>query len=88
MGETQKRILFSIFLGVLVLGIVEASSFVFFRFFGERFTFFDLTPFTEKEQSFERLVTKSQRFHPELGWDQFYETPYGERPRFADHDRE
>jgi hypothetical protein len=74
----RKRLIFSIITIFLVLCFIELLSFVFFRVFHERFTFYDVSQYQLDEAEVAQL---GERYHPELGWDNFYDTTHGERPR-------
>lgn len=79
-----RRLLLSLLGALLVAGVIETASAVFFRLARDRFAF--ATP-EQYVLDTARLEVAARQFDAELGWVSHYATPCGERPRSQDWGR-
>lgn len=66
---------------LITLTILEFLSFLFFKFYGKKFYFYDINNFTVTKKDINVIRKNFDQF---LGWDKFYNTKYKERTRNID----
>lgn len=77
-GRPRRTLAAAILTLALVLAAIEAGSFAFFRWAGERFSFADPASYTIDPARLEGLAS---HFDALLGWTNHYPTPLEERPQ-------
>jgi hypothetical protein len=80
-----KSILFCLILLTLTLGTAELICYVTFKHFKKKFTFFDFNKYFADE-IYIRTAYQTY-YHPERGWDFFFPTKFGERPRSIEYNK-
>jgi len=78
MERKSKKLLFIILAMAIVVCAIELFSFVFFNVFKKSFTFFDFNQYVATDTI---IKYAHQKYHPQRGWDNLYNTQFGERPR-------
>lgn len=82
LDKLKKKIVFYLIMLAIVLGVIECISFAYFSIFHERYTFFNYDNYLLPAEDIART---EKIFDAELGWDNHYDTKYGERKRDIDY---
>lgn len=78
MNKKLKKIIFAVTTILFIVGLIEILSLLFFNVFKDRFTFYDINQYLLTDTV---IKYAHQKYHPDRGWDNNYNTQFGERPR-------
>jgi hypothetical protein len=78
----QQKALFCSGMILLVLGMIELASFLLFHYRADAFSFFDPRAYVLASLEIQKF---RPAYDPDLGWQEHYATPFGERPREVDY---